>query len=244
VVAANGNIFFGQAGSNQIAEFNSAGSSVANFTVAIGPRGTDWIDLAADQCTMHYTSEGSAIKQFNVCTNAQLADFATGLSGGACYAHRIRPNGEELVACTTNVFRVNSSGAIIQTYPSSSLSPASSFLFALNLDPDGATFWTGDLVNGNIYRVNIGTGAQVTTFNSAPFVDMAGLAVVGEIVVSQPTATPTGGVVATATPTVVVPTATRTPTLAPVTVPTLSFPMLGLLAAAVAAAALVVLMRR
>jgi sugar lactone lactonase YvrE len=241
VVAANGNLFFGQASSNQIAEFNPAGTSVGTFTVAIGPRGTDFIDLAADQCTMHYTSEGSAIKLFNVCTNTQLADFVTGLSGGACYAHRIRPNGEELVACTTNVFRVSSGGTILQTYPASSMTPPSGFLFALNLDPDGTTFWTGDLTNGNIYRINIATGAQVTFFNAAPFVDMGGLAVVGEIVVSQPT--PTGTVVAaTATPTVVAPTVT--PTLAPVTVPTLSLPMLGLLALALTAAAAVLLMRR
>ena len=244
VVAANGNIFFGQASSSQIAEFNPAGTLVANHTVAIGPRGTDWIDLAADQCTMRYTSEGSAIKQFNVCTNTQLADFATAGLSGPCYAHRIRPNGEELVACTTNVYRVNSSGAVIQTYAAgTSLSPPSGFLFALNLDPDGTTFWTGDLTNGQIYRVNIATGAQVTSFNAGILgASMAGLAVVGEIVVSLPTATPTGGIGATATPTVVAP--TITPTLAPVTVPTLSFPMLGLLAAAVTAAALVLLMRR
>lgn len=68
-----------------------------------------------------------------------------------------------------------------------------------------------------------------------------GLAVVGEIVVSQPTPTPTGTVVPTAAPTTP-PTATPTPLAA--VVPTLSFPMLGLLALALGAAALFLIMRR
>ena len=139
---------------------------------------------------MHYTSEGSAIKTFNVCTNTQGPDFATGL-GGPCYAHRIRPNGEALVACTSVVRRVSSAGAILQTYTASGFTPPETFLFALNLDPDGTTFWTGGISSAQVYRINIATGAQVTSFNAGRLGgSMAGLAVVGEIVVSQPTPTP------------------------------------------------------
>jgi hypothetical protein len=73
--------------------------------------------------------------------------------------------------------------------------------------------------------MNIATGAQVTSWNAGILGgSMAGLAVVGEIVVSQPTPTPGGG-------------------QSPAVVPTLSFPMLGLLFAALMAAALL-LMRR
>ena len=61
-----------------------------------GGRG-DWIDLSADKCTLLYTSEGTLIRRFNVCTNTQLTDFAT-LPAGACYALRIRANGEVMVA--------------------------------------------------------------------------------------------------------------------------------------------------
>src|SRR5205085_3715631 len=51
-----GDIYVGQAGANQIAKFSSAGALLNTYTVATEARGTDWIDLAADQCTMFYTS--------------------------------------------------------------------------------------------------------------------------------------------------------------------------------------------
>ena len=173
----NGNAYVGQAdGSAQILEFSSTGALVSSFSPDREERGTDWIDLAADQCTMHYTSEGSSIKLFNVCTNTQLADFATGLSG-SCYGHRIRPNFEELVACTTQVYRLSSTGAVIQTYHL----PGTSLLFALNLDPDNKSFWTADIFNGEVFRVDISTGSIITQFNAGIFVSLAGLTVVGEL---------------------------------------------------------------
>ncbi|HMF10529.1 MAG TPA: hypothetical protein VKJ00_15430 [Thermoanaerobaculia bacterium] len=201
VVDAAGNIFIGQAGSNQIRKVDPTGALLANFTALIGPRGTDWIDLASDQCTVHYTSEGNVIKQFNVCTNTQLADFATGLPSSPCYAHRIRPNGEELVACSSMVHRVSSVGTILQSYAGSGLTPPTSNLFALNLDPDGTSFWTGDINSGQVYRIDIGSGAQVTSWNAGIVGrSMAGLTVVGEIVVAQPTPTPTPARSPTPTP--------------------------------------------
>ena len=57
----------------------------------------------------------------------------------------------------------------------------------MNLDPDGATFWTGDIGTGRICRFNIATGALVSAF-TATIVggSMAGLAIVGEPTVSAP----------------------------------------------------------
>ena len=57
----------------------------------------------------------------------------------------------------------------------------------MNLDPDGATFWTGDIGTGRICRFNIATGALVSAF-TATIVggSMAGLAIVGEPTVSRP----------------------------------------------------------
>jgi hypothetical protein len=236
IIDATGNAFVGQAdGTHQVKKFDSFGTLITNFSPAGENRGTDWIDLAADQCTLFYTSEGPSVKRFNVCTNTQLTDFATGLPGSRCFALRIRPNQELLVACTSTVNRLSSAGAVLQSYPASAFTPADSFLFALNLDPDGTTFWTGGISTGNVYRINIASGAQVTSFNAGILGgSMAGLTVVGEIQVAQPTPTPTGPVPATATP-------TSPP--AQVVVPTLSFPLLGLLALALAAAALL-LMRR
>ena len=179
VFARNGNAFVGQAdGSHQLLEFSPTGSLIAAFSPAVDDRGTDWVDLASDQCTIFYTSEGSNVKRFDVCRNTQLADFATGLSG-PCYAHRIRPNFEVLVACTTVVYRLDSSGSIIKIYTNF---PGADLLFALNLDPDNKSFWTGDLTNGNVYRVDIATGNLLTSFNAGTGV--AGMTVVGEITAS------------------------------------------------------------
>jgi hypothetical protein len=144
------------------------------------------VDLASDQCTLHYTSESDSIKQFNVCTNTQLPDFVTGLPG-PCYAHRILSDGSELVACSTVVEHVSSSGSIVKTY-----SPGGTGnLFALNLDPDGTSFWTGDVSSGDVWRIDIATGAVLKTFNTGINTALGGLSIVGEITaaVGPPSAT-------------------------------------------------------
>jgi len=173
----SGNVYVGQAdGSGQVLKFDATGRLLDAYSPQRERRGTDWIDLAADQCTLRYTSEGSSIKSFNICTKTQLTDFATGLSA-PCYGHRIRPNAEELVACTSRVYRLNSSGGVIQTYQLA----GTSLLFALNLDPDNKTFWTADLLNGTVFRIDIATGTIVKQFNAGIFLSLGGLTIVGEI---------------------------------------------------------------
>ena len=164
----------------QVLKFSPSGTLLASYNPVVD-RGTDWIDLAADQRTLFYASEGSTVRRFDVVANAQLPDFATGLAA-PCFALRIRPNGEVMVACGSQVYRLSSTGAVIQTYPI----PHPSFLFALNLDPDNTTFWTADYSSGEIWRVDIATGAIVTNFTAPPAsCSVAGLAVVGEIRVAQ-----------------------------------------------------------
>ena len=41
-----------------------------------------------------------SVKRFNVCTDTQLSDFATGLPGPAAFALRLLPDGGALVADT------------------------------------------------------------------------------------------------------------------------------------------------
>jgi hypothetical protein len=191
LVNAAGDFYVGQAdGSRQVLKFAASGAALGSFSPAVENRGTDWIDLRADQCTLFYTSEGKLIKRFNVCTNSQLADFATlPISGvppnDAAYALRIRPNQEVLVATSQKVFRLNPSGVIIQTYPK----PAgeTSTLFALNLDADLTSFWTAGIATGNVYKIDIATGAMLTSFNASIVgPSLAGLAVFGEITAAQP----------------------------------------------------------
>ncbi len=109
-VDASNNIYVGQAdGTRNVLKFDSSGNLLASFAPATDARGTDFVDLSGDQCTLYYTSEGTLIKRFDVCTNTQLSDFASGLPG-PCYALRIRPNGDVLVACTSEVVRLDSTG--------------------------------------------------------------------------------------------------------------------------------------
>jgi hypothetical protein len=190
VVDAVGNIYTGEVdGASDIRKWDSLGNPLATFNPTVGPRGVDWIDLRQDQCTMRYTSEGSTIHQFDVCTNTQLPNFATGLPA-PCFAHRELTNGDHIVSCRSASLLLDSSGVIQQTYPANTLTPSPTFLFAMNLDPDGTSFWTADINTGDVYKINIASGNQLVHFNSAPFTSAAGLAVFGEITVA---ALPVGG---------------------------------------------------
>jgi streptogramin lyase len=147
IVDSNSNIYVGQADfvspllAPQVLKFNSNGASRGTFSPLPEDRGTDWIELGADQCTLYYTSEGHHVFRFNICTNTQLAEFtAAPLPGSIAYAHKLRLNGEMLVADSEYVVRLSATGAQIQQY-----SLGFPTLFALTLDPDGTSFWTGDL---------------------------------------------------------------------------------------------------
>src|SRR4029079_18324894 len=113
---------------------------------------SDWIDLASDQCTMFYGFEGSTVERFDVCTNTPLTTFATGLS--QAFAMRLLPGGGLLVADRTEVKRFDAGGNLIQTYDAA----GEDSWFALNLDPNGTSFWSGNFDTGNFYKINIASG--------------------------------------------------------------------------------------
>ena len=175
VIDATGNVYVGQPdGTMALKKFNSTGTFLMDFFPAPQNRGTDWNDLAADQCTMFYTSEGDAIKRFDVCTNMQLSDFASSAAFPK-YALRIRSNGEVLVAATSVLERYTAGGVLMQTYAF-----PGTLSFAMNLDPDGAHFWTADYFTGTVYEYDIASGAIVFSFPSSPLTFASGLAIVGE----------------------------------------------------------------
>ncbi len=159
-------------------EFDSSGNLIATFNVVPENRGSDWVELLADQKTLLYTSEGLFVHSFNISTNTQNPDVnaSNPLPGNAAYAFRVLPNGNLLIADTTSVVELSPTGTTVQTYTPN---PGPSVLFALNLDPDGVSFWTADGVTGIVYKFNIASGAQLTTFTS-PNGAAAGLAVFGE----------------------------------------------------------------
>lgn len=176
VIDSTGNVYVGSVDPGALQKYSESGTLLATYQPATQSRGLDWIDLAPNQCTIYYTSEGSDVKRFNVCTNAQEPDLVDTLPS-PCFSLRIRQNGEILVACETEVLRLSPTGSILQTYPTSSL-PSASYLFAMNLGPDGTSFWTADYDNGDIYHVDIATGNVLTYFNGGAS-SVPGLALVG-----------------------------------------------------------------
>lgn len=177
VVMRNGNVLAGEAvGDHNLVELHSDGTELATFKPAIESKGIDWVDIAPDQCTVYYTSEGNTVKRFDICAQQQLPDFATQLEG-RCYGQRLLPSGGELVACEQQVYRLNPNGSVGQTYTTKSLKESGT-LFALNLDPDGRSFWTASFNEGNIYKVDLASGNVLRSFSVHQEVD--GLAVFGE----------------------------------------------------------------
>ncbi len=184
-VASNGDVFVGETDGAHILKFDSNGNLLNTYNPTIYTRGVDWIDLASDQCTIYYNGEGSSIETFNTCTNAQGPTFASGLSA-PCFALRIRPGGDVLTACSSGVYHLSNTGTVLQFYPASGFTPSEFSLFALNIDPDGTSFWTAGYSSGNIYHIDIASGTQLGEFNAAHTTSVAGLAIFGEATVGCP----------------------------------------------------------
>jgi hypothetical protein len=158
-----GNAYVGQAdGGHQLLKFTSAGALADSFSPVTEERGTDWIDLAPDQCTIYYTSEGASVRTFNVCTNLQGADFTTALTGANAYALRLLPGGGALVADTATIVRLDASGQVAQSYDKT----GDDLWYGLTLDPDGKTFWATDFNTGDVVQFDIVTGTIVRSFNT------------------------------------------------------------------------------
>ena len=133
------------------------------FPVASEFGGSFWIDLAADGCTMLYTSYGPNVKRYDVCRRAQLRDFnAAPLPGGATQDVRVLPDGGALVSSGAVIVRLNAAGVAVQTYGI----PGEASLWAgLDLVGDG-TFWAGNYESSNVYKFDLASGAAVSGFNA------------------------------------------------------------------------------
>lgn len=180
VFDAFGNMYIGQAdGTRDVIKRDSAGNFLARYDVATQNRGSDWIDLAADNKTLYYTSEGTTIFRYDLSTSTQLADFAT-FAGGNAFALRLLAGGGLLVADGVDIRRLDSLGNVIQTYDD----PSVSQWFALNIDPDGTSFWSADYSSHQIFKFDIATGAVLDHFDTPS--NISGLTVFGERTVVIP----------------------------------------------------------
>jgi hypothetical protein len=170
----------GDAGRTTIAQYSSSGGLLNTYTVASGPRGTDWVDLLPNGNTVLYTSEGTQIYSYNLI-GGQNTPFATGLPGAAAYALREITSGTfagyVLVADSSAALLLTPSGAIMTVY---NLPGNTGSDFALNLDPTGNFFWTADAGSGEVWEVDIATGAIMEHWNSGFPISTFGLAVFGE----------------------------------------------------------------
>src|SRR5665213_560489 len=110
---SSGNVYVGQAdGEHKVLKFDKSGNLLAEYSPETEARGTDWIAMASDDCTLYYTSEGHDVKRCNVCTNKQLPDFVDGLPGGEAYQLRFLPDGGMLIADAQSILRLDNEGHI------------------------------------------------------------------------------------------------------------------------------------
>lgn len=155
----------GQAGcTGDILKFPPGGDrNPTAFDVAPDLQGSFWIDLAADGCTMFYTSFGANVKRFDVCANAQLPDFnAAPLPGGAVQDVRVLPDGGVIVSAGEAIVRLASDGTVAQTY---TLPGEPSFWAGLDLATDGA-FWAANYESSKAHKFDLASGAVLATLNA------------------------------------------------------------------------------
>jgi hypothetical protein len=181
VFAANGDYYVGHAGfDHDIQKYDAADTFLQKFDVAIENVGSDWIELAADQQTLFYTSEGTTVFRYDVVSDVQLADFSN--AGTQMFALRLLPPGDGsgglLVANRENILLLDEFGLVAQTYDT----PGEDFWFALNIDPNGTSFWSADFGTSNFYRFNISSGAiELGPINTGTeFYTVFGICVKGE----------------------------------------------------------------
>ena len=200
----DGGYFVGGPSVAAILEFDASDNLVATHAVEPndGTHGTDWIDVAANQTTLFYSAEGRLIKRFDTVAG-QLPDFATLPGSGNAYAFRLLPpfDGSTglLIADSNEVKRLDATGNVIQTY---TVAGVSNF-FALNLDPDGTTFWSGSFSDGILYRFNIAAGgAPIQMINTGSAGNLFGVCLRGEVTsAASPTPSPSPTPTPTPTPT-------------------------------------------
>lgn len=174
-----------------VSHFQAMDSIQGDFQLP-GPNGeTEWVsqkwvlpeeytesyffDFDEDKKIVYYTSGGldvpvnsaTKIKRFNVATNTAMPDFATltplgnrikGLRGLKLLV------GGGLLVCNGNVVqRLDSTGAIIQTY-TPSIPMESNMLHCLEINHAHTKFWVLDYLTTKLYCFDIASGAELWNF--------------------------------------------------------------------------------
>lgn len=186
VFDASGNAYVSSANSGLIAMYGPGGGAPLD-TVDVGAR-ADFIDLAADQNTLFYTTESNFIGMYDFAGDTFLGNFASGYScttGGGVntFALRLLDDGGALAAIGGCVARFDSTGNKIQEYDVGGVNG----FFALNLDADGTSVWSGSFNNGTLYKFDVDTGDLLQTISTgAGASSLFGVAVFGEVTQGGP----------------------------------------------------------
>jgi hypothetical protein len=157
-----------------IALYDTDGSQIATYFPQVG---TDRIvlhmKLAADQCTMFYSTGEPGIRRFNVCTNQQLPDWATLPWGSAARGFELLADGGILIASVQTVYQLDRNGTIVRSYQMPPVNDAGVVDIAVSVD--GQAFWATNSVASTMYKFSIKTGNLLNSFtvrgasNISPF---------------------------------------------------------------------------
>jgi hypothetical protein len=144
--------------------------------------GAEWVEMDCNDSIIYYTNLRERVKRYNTVSRQQLSNF-TDLSGSISwlFAMRLLPDSTMIVVAADNkVLRLNTAGAIIQTYAPANLCG----FFGIAATPDGKNFWAGGLApNGPMYKFNIASGRVVDSFLASPAMpglNIHGIAVYGD----------------------------------------------------------------
>jgi hypothetical protein len=156
--------------------------------VAFDRSGSDYVELAADQETLFYTSAGRKVKRWNVATQTQMADFAelpAPTSEPRPYARGLRllPPGDGtewlLVCYGDRVLRLDAGGDVIQTYTPSPSSRAQD-LDKIEFNSDATRFWVSDQWTCDLFEFEVESGTQLDrVITELPPAQLCGFSIYG-----------------------------------------------------------------
>lgn len=175
VFDGSGRAYVGQANcTGDVLLFNADGALQRSFDPLPENRGTAWVDLAPDGCTLFYTSQGRLVKRYNVCTDSQLPDFNQAPLGSTANQMHMLPDGGVLVATDDAIVRLDASGAQVNSYD---VPGEYRLWYGVALPGDG-TFWASNYGTSNVYHFDLKTGSVISHFNTGtPTTTVKGLAV-------------------------------------------------------------------
>ncbi len=175
LVDAGGNVFVSSLNGPGLREFDHNGNFLTSFA---GGRKIDWFDLSSDESTMYYTDESGTIHRWNLTTNTAMPD----LGSGGSFALRLLGDGTLLAADRDRVNHIDATtGAVLNFFMNTSFGDTTGGeLFSLNLDSDGTSFWTGDFINGQLYKLKISDGSFLQGINATGRGNLYGVSVFGE----------------------------------------------------------------